>query len=60
MFMGGPPKRPDKESAYKQLRQHLTVLGVWFVVIRLTPYVLQIQSSGGLLQGEWRSTLLFP
>ena len=40
MFLGGPPRRPDKATAYKQLREHLTILGVWVVVIRLTPYAL--------------------
>lgn len=39
-MFGGPPRRPEKAAAHKQLRQHLTILGVWVLAVRLTPYVL--------------------
>lgn len=34
------PRRPDKETAYKQLRSHLTIMGSCIAVIRVTPYIL--------------------
>jgi hypothetical protein len=40
MFLGGPPRKPDKAVAYKQLQRDLTVIGVWLLAIRITPYVL--------------------
>ena len=33
-------RRPDKQQAYAELRQHLLVLGVWVGIIRVAPYVL--------------------
>lgn len=34
------PRRPDKATAYKQLRTHLAIMGAWVSVIRLAPYVI--------------------
>ncbi|KAK8916773.1 hypothetical protein KSP39_PZI022687 [Platanthera zijinensis] len=41
MFLGALPRRPDKATAYKQLKRHLTIMGVWVAVIRATPFVLR-------------------
>ncbi|XP_077216394.1 translocase of the outer mitochondrial membrane 6 [Tasmannia lanceolata] len=40
MFLGQIPRRPDKATAYKQLKTHLMIMGVWVSIIRITPYVL--------------------
>ena len=42
MFLSGPNRRPDKAVALNQLRQHLTMMGVWLAALRLTPYVLHL------------------
>jgi hypothetical protein len=34
------PKRPDKATAHKQLRTHLTIMGSCIAVIRVAPYIL--------------------
>ncbi|KAF3333798.1 mitochondrial import receptor subunit TOM6 [Carex littledalei] len=34
------PRRPDKETAHKQLRSHLMIMGSCIAVIRVTPYIL--------------------
>ncbi|PKA48345.1 Mitochondrial import receptor subunit TOM6 like [Apostasia shenzhenica] len=41
MFLGALPRRPDKATAYKQLKGHLTIMAACVAVIRVTPYVLQ-------------------
>ncbi|BBM98139.1 hypothetical protein MPTK1_1g11140 [Marchantia polymorpha subsp. ruderalis] len=50
MFLGGLPRRPDKAVAYSQLKQHLTILGVWIAAIRAAPFVLHIltKESGSM------------
>ncbi|CAD5168959.1 mitochondrial import receptor subunit TOM6 homolog [Musa acuminata AAA Group] len=45
MFLGGFPRRPDKATAYKQLKRHLGIMGAFIVVIRVTPYVLHYLSQ---------------
>ncbi|XP_008809473.1 mitochondrial import receptor subunit TOM6 homolog [Phoenix dactylifera] len=40
MFLGAIPRRPDKATAYKQLKTHLSIMGAWVAVIRVTPYIL--------------------
>ncbi|THU46807.1 hypothetical protein C4D60_Mb09t08780 [Musa balbisiana] len=40
MFLGGFPRRPDNATAYKKLKTHLTIMGAWIAVIRVTPYLL--------------------
>lgn len=40
MFLGGLPRRPDKETAYKQLKTHLSIMGAVIAAIRVTPYIL--------------------
>ncbi|XP_020091465.1 mitochondrial import receptor subunit TOM6 homolog [Ananas comosus] len=40
MFLGAIPRRPDKATAYKQLKTHLAIMGTWIAVIRVTPYIL--------------------
>ncbi|XXG49329.1 hypothetical protein AAC387_Pa02g3541 [Persea americana] len=40
MFLGAIPARPDKATAYKQLKAHLTLMGACVVAIRITPYIL--------------------
>jgi len=45
MFLGAIPRRPDKAAAYKQLRQHLTILGIWVAAIRVAPYVAHFLSK---------------
>ncbi|KAF6155765.1 hypothetical protein GIB67_007412 [Kingdonia uniflora] len=40
MFLGGIPRRPDKEVALKQLRSHVTMFGIWVAAVRVTPYIL--------------------
>ncbi|KAI0498135.1 mitochondrial import receptor subunit TOM6 homolog [Dendrobium catenatum] len=40
MFLGALPRRPDKATAYKQLKRHLTIMGLWVAVVRVTPIVL--------------------
>ncbi|RRT60566.1 hypothetical protein BHE74_00000206 [Ensete ventricosum] len=44
MFLGGFPRRPDKATAYKKLKTHLTIMGAWIAVVRVTPYVLHYLS----------------
>lgn len=38
-MMGG--RRTDQKTAKKELKSNLMVLGAWFAVIRLTPFILQ-------------------
>lgn len=45
MFLGGIPRRPEKGVAYKQLRTHIAIMGVWVAIIRVTPYVLHFLSE---------------
>ncbi|XP_057844201.1 mitochondrial import receptor subunit TOM6 homolog [Cryptomeria japonica] len=45
MFLGAIPRRPDKATAYKELKKHLTMLGVWVAIIRATPYVAHFLSK---------------
>ncbi|XP_031482202.1 mitochondrial import receptor subunit TOM6 homolog [Nymphaea colorata] len=45
MFLGAIPRRPDKATAYRELKKHLTILGVAVAVIRATPYVLHYLSD---------------
>ncbi|KAG1347972.1 mitochondrial import receptor subunit TOM6 [Cocos nucifera] len=45
MFLGAMPRRPDKATAYKQLKTHLTIMGAWVAVIRVTPYILHYLSQ---------------
>ena len=33
-------KRADPQAARKELRNHLTILGIWILAIRLTPEIL--------------------
>lgn len=33
-------RKPDKETALKQLRTHVALFGVWVAVVRVTPYIL--------------------
>ncbi|KAM0949974.1 putative mitochondrial import receptor subunit TOM6 [Dioscorea sansibarensis] len=40
MFLGAIPRRPDKATAYKQLKTHLTIMGAFIAAIRVTPYIL--------------------
>ncbi|KAH7689716.1 hypothetical protein IHE45_02G001200 [Dioscorea alata] len=40
MFLGGLPRRPDKATAYKQLKTHLSIMGAVITAIRVTPYIL--------------------
>ncbi|KAK9136424.1 hypothetical protein Syun_015754 [Stephania yunnanensis] len=40
MILGAIPRRPDKATALKQLKSHLTMFGIWVAVVRVTPYVL--------------------
>lgn len=40
MFLGAIPARPDKETAYKQLKVHLALMGACVAAIRVTPYIL--------------------
>lgn len=42
MFLSGPPRRPDRGAALQQLRQHLTLLGIWLVAVRAAPLVLHV------------------
>lgn len=42
MFLGAIPRRPDKATAYKQLKKHLTILGVWIAAIRAAPYIAHL------------------
>ncbi|KAJ7531797.1 hypothetical protein O6H91_14G059100 [Diphasiastrum complanatum] len=42
MFLGSMPRRPEKAAAFKQLRQHLSMLGVWLAAIRAAPYVVHL------------------
>ncbi|KAG0496063.1 hypothetical protein HPP92_000754 [Vanilla planifolia] len=42
MFLGAIPQRPDKATAYRQLKRHLAIVGAWVTVIRLTPYILHL------------------
>ena len=44
MFLG-QMRRPDKATAYKQLKQHLALMGAFVAVIRVTPYVLHYLSQ---------------
>ena len=34
-------RRTDQKTAKKELKSNLMVLGAWFAIIRVTPYVLQ-------------------
>ncbi|KAL4180430.1 hypothetical protein AMTRI_Chr13g125240 [Amborella trichopoda] len=40
MFLGAIPRRPDKETAYKQLKSHVTLFGAFVLAVRVVPYVL--------------------
>ena len=44
MFLG-QMRRPDKATAYKQLKEHLSLMGAFIAVIRVTPYVLHYLSQ---------------
>ncbi|KAJ0967682.1 hypothetical protein J5N97_024599 [Dioscorea zingiberensis] len=45
MFLGALPRKPDKATAYKQLKTHLSIMGAFVAVIRVTPYVLHYLSQ---------------
>lgn len=45
MFLGAIPRRPDKATAYKQLKVHLATVGAFVVVLRAVPYVLHFLSK---------------
>ncbi|XP_065857313.1 mitochondrial import receptor subunit TOM6 homolog [Euphorbia lathyris] len=40
MFPGMFMRKPDKQTALKQLKTHATMFGVWIAVVRVTPYFL--------------------
>lgn len=46
------PKRPSKEEAYKELRTNLTILGVFLLLVRAAPRVLD------LVQGHSEETVV--
>ncbi|XP_020275959.1 mitochondrial import receptor subunit TOM6 homolog [Asparagus officinalis] len=44
MFLGAL-RRPDKATAHKELKKHLSLMAAWIAVIRVTPYVLHYLSQ---------------
>ncbi|KAK1293612.1 hypothetical protein QJS10_CPB17g02572 [Acorus calamus] len=41
----GIPRRPDKATAYKQLKEHVATMAVFCLIVRAAPYVLHYFSE---------------